>query len=60
MNRFHCCATCRHFAQEKGQQGMRYFCSRLGFDTMPNYQFNCWNPKDNVRKLMEKASRDDH
>jgi hypothetical protein len=51
---YHCCATCTHFKAEKTQSGMIYFCSRLGYETNPKYQFNCWNPKENIRKLMDK------
>nr|WP_180968320.1 hypothetical protein [Cytobacillus massiliigabonensis] len=54
MNAFHACATCIHFQAEKTQKGMRYFCKRLGYETRPNYQFNCWAPKKNVQKLINK------
>ncbi|KAB7709239.1 hypothetical protein F9802_02190 [Bacillus aerolatus] len=53
-NRFHACATCRHFQPVKQEKGMRYFCSRLQYETKPNYKFNCWDPKDEVIKLMKK------
>jgi hypothetical protein len=53
-NRYRCCATCVNFKAEKTNQGMRYFCVRLGFDTKPDYQFNCWDPKPNVVELMKK------
>jgi hypothetical protein len=56
MNRFHCCATCQHFRIDKTAQGTSYFCSRLNYATQPKYQFNCWNPKDQVRKLIEKKT----
>ncbi|TCP54484.1 hypothetical protein EV586_104102 [Tumebacillus sp. BK434] len=54
MNRFHCCATCQHYSivEEAGKRKSK--CARLGFDTQPKYQFDCWNPKENVQKLMEK------
>ncbi|TYS66628.1 hypothetical protein [Bacillus infantis] len=51
---FHACATCIHFQAERAGGKMEYRCRRLGFDTLPYYQFNCWDPKENVRKLMEK------
>lgn len=54
MKNFHCCATCQHFRVVKKEGGTTYQCSRLGYETKPVYQFNCWNPKENVRKLMEK------
>lgn len=53
-NPFHACASCVHFQAEKGKDGMLYRCSRLGYETKPNYAFNCWKPKEQVRKLMEK------
>lgn len=31
---------------------MKYRCGRLGFETKTTYQFDCWNPKEQVRKLM--------
>ena len=54
MKDFHCCATCIHFKSEKVKTGMRYKCNRLNFQTEPSYKFNCWHPKENVQKLMEK------
>ncbi|MGG0174898.1 hypothetical protein [Gottfriedia acidiceleris] len=54
MKDFHCCATCQHFKAEKQVKGMKYYCSRLGFETMTNYKFNCWSPNENVKKLINK------
>jgi hypothetical protein len=52
---FHCCATCRHFtAEKKDGGGMRYHCIRLGYETKTTYQFSCWDPKDQVKKLIRK------
>jgi hypothetical protein len=42
-----------HF-QIKKEEGVSYFCKRLGYATKPEYRFNCWSPKDNVRRLMQK------
>lgn len=56
MDRFHCCATCVHFKVEKNPR-TTYRCSRLGYDTNPKYKFNCWDPKENVRALMNKFSQ---
>ncbi|WP_317987116.1 hypothetical protein [Sutcliffiella rhizosphaerae] len=56
-NRFHACATCQHYEVVKSQERTRYHCSRLGYDTRPHYQFNCWQPKENVLKLMEKEQK---
>ncbi|WP_139070174.1 hypothetical protein [Bacillus sp. FJAT-27225] len=53
---FHCCATCQHFKAEKTTGGMNYFCSRLGYETKPTYKFNCWSPKDQIIKLMQKRT----
>lgn len=54
-NRYHCCATCRHFsAQKKEGGGMVYQCVRLGFETKTTYSFDCWDPKDKIKLLMEK------
>ncbi len=53
-DRFHACATCINFRTEKAEGRMKYFCSRLGFETKTNYQFDCWDPKENVKKLMAK------
>ncbi|MFD2443953.1 hypothetical protein ACFSO7_08130 [Bacillus sp. CGMCC 1.16607] len=54
MKDFHCCASCEHFRVDKGQSGVRYHCSRLGYETNPKYRFHCWSPKENVKKLMDK------
>lgn len=53
MKDFHCCATCVHFMAEKLEAEMSYKCSRLGYVTKPNYKFNCWTPKDHIKKLMK-------
>ncbi|MEM1501976.1 hypothetical protein RG959_01015 [Domibacillus sp. 8LH] len=53
-SRFHACATCRHFEALREPGGMKYTCSRLGFETKPDYRFNCWDPKEHVKKLMKK------
>lgn len=55
MKNFHCCATCIHFNAEKADKGMNYFCRRLGYETKPNYQFNCWNPREEIKRLINKA-----
>lgn len=54
MKDYHCCATCIHLTITKTTNGTKYFCSRLGFETKTSYQFNCWEPKDHIKKLMEK------
>lgn len=59
MNSFHCCATCQHFQSIKLDKGMKYQCKRLGYETRPAYQFTCWEPKEVVKKLMEKRNQKD-
>ncbi|RID82172.1 hypothetical protein D1953_18630 [Peribacillus asahii] len=58
MNTFHCCATCEHFRSERVDDKMRYYCSRLRYETHPKYQFNCWSPTEIVQKLMEKRKQE--
>ena len=57
MKDFHCCATCQHFNAEKITEGMKYYCSRLGYETKTNYKFKCWSPKEHVRNLINKKDR---
>ncbi|WP_449622284.1 hypothetical protein [Robertmurraya sp. Marseille-Q9965] len=54
---FQFCASCIHFRAKREHRGMKYHCSRLGYETKPSYQFDCWSPKETVRKLMEKRTR---
>ncbi|CAM3993078.1 hypothetical protein [Alkalicoccus chagannorensis] len=57
-NRYHCCATCEHFHAAKGDAGMVYHCIRLGYETRPEYKFNCWEPREAIRKkLAEEQER---
>ncbi|MCU9594904.1 hypothetical protein OEV82_10690 [Caldibacillus thermolactis] len=55
MKDYHCCATCIHFGIEKTEEGINTKCTRLGYDTNPKYKFNCWVPKERVRRAMEKS-----
>ncbi|MCM3440725.1 hypothetical protein AB3Z07_16225 [Metabacillus halosaccharovorans] len=48
------CATCIHFEAMREDKKMIYYCSRLKYETKPTYSFNCWNPKEHVKRLMEK------
>jgi hypothetical protein len=48
------CATCVHFQAVRVNGKMTYFCSRLKYETMPSYSFQCWDPKEHVKRLMEK------
>lgn len=60
FSRYHACATCKHFSAERHEGNMQYKCERLGFDTRPDYQFNCWNPKEHIKHLMEKEGENQH
>jgi len=53
MNPYHCCASCVHYEIRK-HTPEKYWCSRLGYATNPNYQFNCWTPKEKVRRAIER------
>ncbi|RLQ95156.1 hypothetical protein D9X91_11710 [Falsibacillus albus] len=54
-NPFHACATCIHFeARKYAPRRMKYRCTRLNYETKPDYQFNCWEPKTHVVDLMKK------
>lgn len=54
MKNYHCCATCKHFKAEKIDTRMKYLCSRLGYETKTNYQFNCWNPREDIKEQLKK------
>lgn len=56
MKDFHCCASCIHFKALKELRSMKYYCSRLGFETKTNYKFDCWSPNENVLKLLNKKN----
>jgi hypothetical protein len=54
INVFHCCATCQFYFVNKNGRHITYYCSRLKYETKPKYQFNCWQPKAHIIKLMKK------
>ncbi|NHM32706.1 hypothetical protein [Neobacillus terrae] len=54
MKDFHCCATCKNFLAKRENNRMTYSCVRLGFETKPDYKFNCWDPKEKIVELMKK------
>ncbi|WP_180953467.1 hypothetical protein [Bacillus sp. T33-2] len=56
-NPFHACATCIHFTAARQDGVVKYYCSRLNYETKTHYQFNCWTPKEHVVKLMEKRKK---
>lgn len=55
---FKVCSTCVNFTIQSSKGKRKFFCSRLGYETEPHYSFNCWNPKREVRELMEKMKRE--
>lgn len=57
MKNFHCCATCIHFSATRQGGEMVYLCERLGYETKTNNRFDCWTPKENVRRLMEREKK---
>lgn len=52
--KYHVCATCIHFLAERKAEGMVFTCNRLKYETKPTYKFDCWTPKEHVKKLMKK------
>lgn len=54
IDHYHHCASCRHFGFRSEGGKKLPICTRLGFDTKPYYQFNCWDPKPRVREAMEE------
>ncbi|QHS22488.1 hypothetical protein GWK91_05765 [Virgibacillus sp. MSP4-1] len=54
LNNYHCCATCVHFLAGREDGKVVTKCKRLGYYTKSNYQFNCWDPKPRIRKILEK------
>ncbi|WP_462409679.1 hypothetical protein [Neobacillus sp. Marseille-QA0830] len=50
MKNYHCCATCKNFQAERKNGQMVYLCSRLGYQTKTTYKFNCWDPRDDIKK----------
>lgn len=54
-SKYHCCASCRHFTSGR-EDGKTYNrCVRLGYDTQPKYRFNCWDPKERVKKRIDQT-----
>lgn len=59
MKDYHCCATCENFKVNK-LDGARtkYTCKRLGFETKPNYKFDCWQIKSALKdKYIQELER---
>ena len=54
IEHYHHCASCRHYGFRKEGGKSTPICTRLGFDTQPHYQFNCWDPKPRVKEAMER------
>ena len=58
-SRFHCCAACIHFRSVRSVDRVRTYCDRLGYETKPTYQFDCWVPNDRVlAKLAQQKPSD--
>lgn len=57
LERFHCCASCKHFLVKRESHGPVWKCNRLGYETRPDYRFRCWDPKPRVKKALEKEQR---
>jgi len=57
MKNFHCCATCVNFVVKREENKIKYYCKRLGYETKSHYVFNCWEPKENVKKLIDKQKK---
>jgi hypothetical protein len=49
---YHCCATCKHFLIKRESGEIITMCNRLGYETKTYYKFNCWNPRDDIKKKM--------
>ena len=41
----HYCATCEHIRHVTEADRTYYFCSRLGWTTLPRWRFQCWSPR---------------
>lgn len=55
-SRYHCCASCVHYAVTKRREAeIVPYCARLGYETKPDYQFDCWEPKERVRRAIRKT-----
>ncbi|MBM7680225.1 hypothetical protein JOD43_000384 [Pullulanibacillus pueri] len=54
VDHYHHCATCQHFGFRAEENKKYPMCTRLGFDTKPEYQFDCWDPKPRVRAAIQK------
>nr|WP_249226493.1 hypothetical protein [Alicyclobacillus mengziensis] len=58
--RYHCCATCVHYCAKRTDAGVHTYCSRLGYDTRPNWKFHCWTPKEHIiQRLKAKQFSND-
>lgn len=50
------CASCRNFRVIHAGGKRKYECSRLGFETFPQYAFDCWDGTEKVRKRIDMIS----
>jgi hypothetical protein len=59
IERYHCCASCVHFIAKRTDKGVQTYCSRLGYDTRPNWKFDCWTPKERIKQRLNFELGDD-
>lgn len=55
---YHCCATCQHFRIVHSDGQHVAMCARLGYETRTYYQFNCWDPRPDIRRKMAEQARE--
>lgn len=56
LDRFHCCATCIHYHVNTSVRPLEYLCKRLGYATHPTYKFDCWQPKEQVQRILQNSN----
>ncbi|MBX5476379.1 MAG: hypothetical protein IRZ18_04555 [Clostridia bacterium] len=49
-----CCASCVHVGVRRVGGQVRVYCRRLGYDTRPEWRFDCWTPKPHVRDRLDR------
>jgi hypothetical protein len=45
-----CCATCRH-VERQATRMPRFQCRRLGWETRPEWRFDCWVERPRTEKM---------
>jgi hypothetical protein len=51
----HCCATCIHIGRVTANGGARFRCTRLGWETRPEWRFHCWTERPRTVKMKTVA-----